>query len=58
MNENNSEKKNKKTAIETAYTYLASRMRTSAEVRKHLESKDYSDEEIQDAIKELGEGVF
>lgn len=53
MNENNSEKKNKKTAIETAYTYLASRMRTSAEVRKQLESKDYSDEEIQDAINEL-----
>ncbi len=47
------EKENKKTALETAYAYLASRMRTSAEVRKHLESKEYPDTEITEAINDL-----
>ena len=53
MEENSKEKKNKKTAIEAAYAFLASRMRTTAEVRKHLESKEYNEEEIADAVNEL-----
>ena len=53
MEENSKEKKNKKTAIEAAYAFLASRMRTTAEVRKHLESKGYNKDEINDAINEL-----
>ena len=46
-------KTNKKTALETAYAFLASRMRTAAEVRKYLEGKEYSEDEITDAINEL-----
>ena len=53
MNDKNKEKENTKTALETAYAFLASRMRTTAEVRKHLESKAYADREITDAINEL-----
>ena len=53
MEENSKEKKNKKTAIEAAYAFLASRMRTTAEVRKHLESKEYNKDEINDTINEL-----
>lgn len=53
MSDNNKEKKNNKTAIETAYAFLASRMRTTEEVRKHLESKAYSESEIIDAVNEL-----
>ena len=53
INDNAKEKKNTKTAIETAYAFLASRMRTTEEVRKHLESKGYNDDEITDAINEL-----
>ena len=53
MNDTDKEKKNRKTAIETAYAYLAARMRTSAEVRKHLEGKGYSRDEINDAVNEL-----
>lgn len=53
MNDNNSDKKNRKSAIETAYAYLASRMRTTAEVRKHLESNGYPEEEITEAVNEL-----
>jgi SOS response regulatory protein OraA/RecX len=45
--------KNNKTAIETAYTYLASRMRTCAEVEKHLKDRGYAESEILDAINEL-----
>ena len=52
MEERIKEKKNK-TAIETAYKFLASRMRTTEEVRKHLESKGYNKDEINDAINEL-----
>ena len=43
----------RKTATETAYAYLASRMRTAAEVRKHLNDKGYSADEIRDAVTEL-----
>lgn len=42
-----------KTAAETAYKYLASRMRTSAEVRKHLLSKGYDSEETEETIRDL-----
>ena len=47
------ENTNKKPAIEAAYAYLASRMRTSEEVRKHLESREYPEPEITEAINEL-----
>ena len=45
--------KNKKTAFETACSYLASRMRTTGEVRKHLEAKEYPEAEITEAINDL-----
>lgn len=53
MEDSGKEKRNKKTAIETAYSYLASRMRTTEEVRRHLKSKEYGEEEINDAVNEL-----
>jgi SOS response regulatory protein OraA/RecX len=53
MSDTVKEKKNKKTAAEAAYGFLASRMRTADEVRKHLESKGYSDDEITDTLNEL-----
>ena len=53
MGDTDKGKKNKKTAIEAAYSYLASRMRTTEEVRKYLESKDYNEDEIADAVNEL-----
>ena len=48
-------KRNKKTAFEAACSYLSNRMHTVAEVRKYLEGKEYSDEEINGAVKELTE---
>lgn len=42
-----------KTALEAAYAFLANRMRTSSEMRKHLEGRGYDDEEITDAVNEL-----
>ena len=45
--------KHSRTALEAAYTYLGSRMRTVEEVRRHLESKEYSEDEITDAVNEL-----
>ena len=53
MSDKDTEKKNRKTAIESAYAFLASRMRTTEEVRKHLEGRDYTREEINDTINEL-----
>lgn len=53
MSDKDTEKKNRKTAIESAYAFLASRMRTTEEVRKHLEGKEYAREEINDTINEL-----
>ena len=53
MNDTDKEKKNKKTAIEAAYSFVAARMRTTEEVRRHLESRSYNDEEIADAVNEL-----
>ena len=47
------EKQNRKSALEAAYAFLAARMRTAGEVRRHLESKDYDEDEITDAISEL-----
>ena len=49
----NKEKDNKKSAFEAACSYLASRMRTTGEVRKHLEGKEYPDDEITEAINDL-----
>lgn len=40
-------------AMETAARYLSSRMRTVAEVREHLKSRGYSDEETDEAVSEL-----
>ena len=45
--------KQKKTAFEAACSYLANRMHTTAEVRKHLEGREYSKEEITEAVNEL-----
>lgn len=53
MIETEKEKKNKKTAIEAAYAFLASRMRTTEEVRRHLVSREYEEDEITEAINEL-----
>lgn len=47
------DRKNRKSALEAAYTYLGSRMRTVEEVRRYLRGKDYSEEEITDAVNEL-----
>ena len=47
------EKDSKKTAFEAACSYLASRMRTTGEVRKHLEAKEYSEDEITEAVNDL-----
>ena len=44
-----------KSAIESAYAYLANRMRTTEEVRKHLEGKGYDAGEIAETINELME---
>ena len=43
----------KKTAMETASAYLASRMRTSQEVRNRLRDHEYDAAETEDAIREL-----
>lgn len=53
MEENLKEKKNKKTAGEAAYAFLAGRMRTTEEVRRHLESREYDGDEITDVINDL-----
>ena len=53
MKNNNREKENTKTAVETAYAFLANRMRTTEEVRRHLESRGYDADEIRDAVNEL-----
>ncbi len=39
--------------METAAAYLANRMRTVYELRKHLRDKEYSPEEIDEAVEEL-----
>ena len=53
MTDKNGKKENKKTAIEAAYAFLGPRMRTVGEVRKHLESREYPEAEINEAINEL-----
>ena len=45
--------KNKKTALETASAYLASRMRTVQEVRKRLKEREYDAAESDEAVREL-----
>ena len=53
MADSEKKKENKKTAFEAACSYLASRMRTTGEVRKHLEGKEYAEEEITEAVNDL-----
>ena len=45
--------KDRKTALEAASAYLASRMRTVQEVRKRLRDKEYDAEETEEAVREL-----
>lgn len=45
--------KNRKSALETAYSYLDTRMRTRSEVEKKLREKGYSEEETLEAVNEL-----
>ena len=45
--------KNKKSAIEAAYSYLDARMRTKAEVENKLKEKGYTEDEIIEAVNEL-----
>lgn len=45
--------KNRKPAIEAAYSYLDTRMRTRAEVEKKLKEKGYAEDEIHEAVNEL-----
>lgn len=45
--------KNKKTAMEAASAYLANRMRTVYELRKHLKEKEYDESEIDETVDEL-----
>ena len=54
-NKNNRNRDNKpaKSAAESAYAYLANRMRTVSETEKHLSDKGYSRAEITDAVNEL-----
>lgn len=47
------EKRNTKTAMEAAAAYLANRMHTAFEVRRHLKDKGYTQDEISTAIDEL-----
>lgn len=51
--ERRDKKKTDQTAFEAACAYLASRMRTTGEVRKHLESKGYGSGEITEAVNDL-----
>lgn len=53
MKNDENRKKNKKTATETAYAYLASRMRTTEEVRKYLEGREYTESEITETVNDL-----
>ena len=50
--ENRSEKI-KKSAMEIAAAYLANRMRTVAEMRQHLEDKEFSESEIMETLNDL-----
>ena len=52
-NDNKNNNKTHKSALEVGAAYLASRMRTVAEVEKHLAGKDYAQAEIQEAVDEL-----
>ena len=47
------DKQASKTPLETAYAYLGPRMRTSAEVSRHLKDKGYSPEECAETVREL-----
>ena len=45
--------RNRKTAAEEAYAYLAARMRTRAEVERRLKNRGYESGEIAEALSEL-----
>ena len=45
--------KNRKSAIEAAYSFLDTRMRTKAEVERRLKEKGYTEDEITEAGNEL-----
>lgn len=45
--------KTKKTAMEVAASYLANRMRTVEEMRKHLKEKEFSEKEIEETVNDL-----
>ena len=45
--------RNRKSAIEAAYSYLDTRMRTKAEVERRLKEKGYTEDEITEAVNEL-----
>jgi regulatory protein len=45
--------KNRKSAIEAAYSFLDTRMRTKAEVERRLREKGYAEDEITEAVNEL-----
>lgn len=51
--EKKKENKPKKTAMDVAAAYLATRMRTVAEVRQHLKDKEFSEKEIDETITDL-----
>ena len=53
MGDRTKEEKNKKTAAEAAYAFIAARMRTAEEVRKHLKGKGYPEKEISEAVNDL-----
>ena len=53
MAKKETQKENTKTAFEAACSYLAPRMRTTGEVRKHLEGREYPEAEITEAINDL-----
>lgn len=45
--------KSKKTAMEVAASYLANRMRTVEEMRKHLREKEFSEKEVEETLNDL-----
>ena len=50
---NNKDKKPQKTALEAAYAFIATRMRTVSETENHLAAKGYGKREIREAVNDL-----
>ena len=55
MTDSKDRTKSSKTALETAYSYLANRMRTVRETEKHLADRGFSPDEIGETIDELND---